>query len=135
MKSAMITIEVLVSLLILFMVVATSVTTIKHLNIVRTQQVRYEDIYRAVINIKDYIDADICSKKVSMSGNFNGFQYHAVCKEEVEQRKYVKAFEEGEPEGNIGNLMAILSKVTVTLKKGNFQKSYSYQKFTTKSHF
>jgi len=131
----MITIEVLISLLILFMVIATSVTTIKHLNIVRTQQIRYEDVYRAVINIKDYIDADICSKKFSMDGHLNGFEYHAICKEEIEKRKYVKAFREGESEGNIGNLMAILSKVTINLKKGNFKKSYSYQKFTTKSLF
>ncbi len=131
----MITIEVLISLLILFMVVATSVTTIKHLNLVQTQQVRYEDVYRALINIKDYIDADICQEKRVMSGTFNDFDYKAQCTQELEKRKYVKAFEQGEPEGNVGDVMAILSKVTITLKKDNFKKEYSYQKFTTKRVF
>jgi len=131
----MITIEVLVSLLILFMVVATSVTTIKHLNLIHTQQVRYEDVYRAIINIKDYIDADICQKKRSMSGTLNDFEYKAECHQEVEKRKYVKAFELGEPQGNIGDVMAVLFKVVITLKKDNFKKEYSYQKLTTKSVF
>jgi len=70
-----------------------------------------------------------------MNGHLNGFEYHAICKEEVEKRKYVKAFQEGNTEGNIGNLLAILSKVTINLKKVNFKKSYSYQKFTIKSLF
>lgn len=131
----MITIEVLVSLLILFMVVATSLTTIKHLNLVQMQQMKYEDVYRAIINIKDYIDADICLKKSSMSGRFNDFEYKAECIKEIEKRKYVKAFELGDPEGNIGNIMATLSKVVITLKKKNFKKKYSYQKFTTKRLF
>ena len=135
MKSAMITIEVLISLLILFMVVATSVTTIKHLNFVQMQQVKYEDVYRVLINVKDYIDADICQKKRLMSGTFNDFKYKAQCIQEFEKRKYVKAFEQGDPEGNIGNVLAILSKVVITLKKNNFKKKYSYQKFTTKRLF
>ncbi|ADN08319.1 hypothetical protein [Sulfurimonas autotrophica] len=131
----MITIEVLVSLLILFMVVATSVTTIKHLNLVQTQQVRYEDVYRAIINIKDYIDADICQKKRVMSGTLNDFEYKAECRQEIEKRKYVKAMDLGDPEGNIDNVVAILSKVVITLKKNNFKKEYSYQKLTTKKVF
>lgn len=131
----MITIEVLVSLLILFMVVATSVTTIKHLTLVQTKQIRYEDVYRAIINIKDYIDADICQKKRSMHGRLNDFEYKVECRQEVAKRKYQKAFEIGDSEGNIGNVMAILSKVVITLKKDNFTKEYSYQKLTTKRVF
>jgi hypothetical protein len=117
------------------MVVATSVTSIKQLTLVQKQQVRYEDIYRAVINIKDYIDADICQKKRSMSGTLNDFEYKAECHQELEKRKYVKAFEQGEPEGNIGNIAAILSTVVLHLKKNSFEKEYSYQKLTTKKVF
>lgn len=131
----MIIIEVLISLLILFIVIAISVATIKHLNLVQTQQVKYENVYRAVINIKDYIDADICQKKISMSGTFNDFKYTAKCTQEFEKREYLKAFNLGDPEGNIGNIMVILSKVVITLKKNNFKKAYSYQKFTTKKVF
>lgn len=134
MKQAMITIEVLVSLLILFMVVATSVTTVKHLNIVRTQQVRYEDIYRAVINIKDYIDADICSKKLSMNGHLNGFEYHAVCKKELENRSYFKDWENNK-DGNVGNTMVKLFAVILTLRQDKYKKTYSYQKMITKKLF
>ncbi len=114
------------------MVVATSVTTIKHLDSIQTQQMRYEDVYMAIINIKDYVDADICQKKRSMNGTFNDFKYTVKCTQEFEKREYLKAFNLGDPEGNIGNVMTILSKVTITLKKNNFKKKYSYQKFTTK---
>lgn len=131
----MITIEVLISLIILFMVVTTSVVTIKHLYSVQVQQIRYENVYRAVINIKNYINADICQKKSFMSGEFNNFKYQARCHQEIEQRKYIKAFEPGKPEGNIGNEMAILSKVTITLKKNNFKKKFSYQKLTIRKVF
>jgi hypothetical protein len=117
------------------MVVATSVTTIKHLTLVQTKQIRYEDVYRAIINIKDYIDADICQKKRSMHGRLNDFEYKVECRQEVAKRKYQKAFEIGDSEGNIGNVMAILSKVVITLKKDNFTKEYSYQKLTTKRVF
>lgn len=135
MKSGMIIIEVLISLLILFMVVVTSVTTIKHLNTVQAQQVQYGDVYMALINVKNYISADICQRKRLMSGTFNDFRYIARCVQEDKKRTYVAAFEIGGPQGNIGKTMAILSKVTVTLKKNNFQKKYSYQKFTTKKVF
>ena len=135
MKSGMIIIEVLISLLILFMVVVTSVTTIKHLNTVQAQQVQYGDAYMALINVKNYISADICQRKRLMSGTFNDFKYTAKCTQEFEKREYLKASNLGDPEGNIGNIMTILSKVTITLKKNNFQKKYSYQKFTTKKVF
>jgi len=135
MRRAILTIEVLISLLILFMIVAISITSVKHLDIIRTQQVRYGNVYRAVNNIKDYISADICSKKFSMDGHLNGFKYHAVCKQQAQKRNYVVAFQSGDRQGNIGNLLAILSKVTITLKKGNFKKSYTYQKFTTRRLF
>lgn len=130
----MITIEVLISLLILFMVVATSATTIKHLNIVRTQQIRYEDVYRAVINIKNYIDADICSKNFSMNGYLNGFEYHVVCKKELERRTYLKDWENHQ-DGNVGNTLASLFKVMLTLKQDKYEKTYSYYKLTTKKLF
>ena len=135
MKRAMITIEVLVSLLILFMVVATSVTTIKHLGLIQTQQMRYEDIYRVVFNIKDYIDADICQKKMRISGTLNDFEFKAVCRLKRQKRTYVKAFEKGDIEGNFGDKMASLFQVTITLKKENFKKEYSYEKFTLKRMF
>jgi len=134
-KRAMITIEVLVSLLILFMVVATSVTTIKHLGLIQTQQMRYEDIYRVVLNLKDYIDADICQKKMNISGTLNDFEFKAKCRQEVQRRIYVKAFKPGDMEGNFGDKMVRLFKVTITLKKENFKKEYSYQKFTIKRVF
>ena len=129
----MITIEVLISMLILFMVIATSIATIKQLKIVREQQIKHDDLYMLVLNVKDYIDGEICSTKQVMEGEFDGYRYRAVCRKENELRSYVKAFEEGDVEGNTGNKLVQFYAITLNLKKKKVDRSYLYFKTIIKS--
>ena len=55
MKNAIITIEVLVALLILFLVIASSTNTIKFFQIIENKKVTIEDEYMIVLNIKEII--------------------------------------------------------------------------------
>ena len=128
-KKAMITVEVLISLLILFMVIATSTATIKQLNIIRNQQINHEDFYMAVLNIKDYIDDTICLKNNSLHGQLQQFDYNATCTIIEEKRKYEK--KEGS-EGNIGIFLISLYKVTLDVKKQEYIQSYIYYKMVAK---
>ena len=135
MKTAMITVEVLISLLILFLVIATSTVTIKELYKVNQQQFNHEALYSAVLNIKDYIDDDICRTKFSQKGSFNGFDFEAKCDKIKELRNYKKAFDSTEQEGNVGDFLVQLYKVTLTLKNKKMEKAYQYQKTVVKRLF
>jgi hypothetical protein len=124
----MITIEVLISLLILSMVIATSSVTIKQLMTIGKQQKKHELLYIAVLNIKDLIDDDICRTSLSTEGDFNSFHFSAKCEEQNRRRSYVKADPDDPREGNIGQLLLILYKVTLTLKNDKIEKNYEYYK-------
>lgn len=128
----MITIEVLISMLILFMVIATSTATIKQLKIVREQQVHHEELYMLILNVKDYIDDDICKKQFSMQGEFNGYKYHASCEKQNELKSYVKAFEEDDKEGNIGPFAIKFYKIILEVKNDRLEKNYIYFKTVIK---
>lgn len=126
----MITIEVLISMLILFMVVATSIGSMKHLQQVQNQQMRYEDIYIAVENIKDFIANDICIDKSQIKGQMLGFTYVAICTKVKALRNYQKPFELGEPEGNFGRELVTYFRIKLSLKRDKLSKNFLYSKTT-----
>ena len=123
----MLTVEVLVSMLILFMVVATSVVTLKQLKIILLQQIRHEELYIEVFNIKEMIDGGLCKNFLEKNGFVNGYEYKAVCMKIAQKRSYIKDYEEG-IDGNEGSAVVRLYKVNLTLKKEGFEKNYSYFK-------
>jgi len=127
----MITIEVLISLLILFIVVATSVSALKQTGMTERKKEKYQNYYRAFFNIKDALSLSICRKQKHMEGTMNDFTYVAQCHQVKALRSYRKAFEPDEPQGNIGSTRYILYRIHVDLKKGETQKTYSYYKTVT----
>jgi len=124
----MITIEILISMVILFMVIATSVTTLKHLKIIQKQQMNHEDFYIAVLNIKDYIEDKICIKQTNIQGSLSGYSFNAVCEKEEALQNFKKALDEGDSTGNIGNKLISLYKVTLNLQNENVEKEILYYK-------
>ena len=124
MRLAMMTIEVLVALLILFITITTSSTVIKFLTQVKTKQSSYEDIYIAVLSIKDQHAHMRCQNPINSS--LNGFHYNLTCQKVQESKNYVNTGEPDEPSGFIGPFIIGLYDVKITLKKDTFQHSYSY---------
>jgi uncharacterized protein YxeA len=125
MKKAMITIEVLVSLLILLLVIATSTSSVRFFQIVLKQKQNYEDRYIVVLNIKDTLSSKICKRSFKEEGSFNGFNYEATCESVKELRSFKKDVDD-EGSGNIGDYLLTLYKVNLYLHKDNLEKSYDY---------
>ena len=126
MKKAMITIEVLISMLILFLVLATYFSNIKFFNLMIEKKVNYEDEYITVLSLKDKLSSTICKTSLKEEDDFNGFHYIASCEKVKELRTFVKGFEEDDLSGNIGNYLLKLYKVNLGLQKGKFSKQNSY---------
>ena len=124
MRLAMMTIEVLVAMLILFITITTSSTVIKFLTQVKTKQSNYEDIYIAVLSIKDQHAHMNCEEP--LNGTLNDFHYHITCQKIQESKNYIKSGEIDEPSGLIGPFTVRLYDVKMTLKKDTFEHSYSY---------
>jgi len=129
-KNAMITVEVLVALIILFLAVMTATTGTKLYISSQLQKHNYEDLYIATTSIMDKIEDNLCSRDTLIEGKYNNFKYSAKCVLKNESRNYQKGFDLGDPEGLIGSYQLKLYKVELTLSKENFSKKFTYNKMT-----
>lgn len=129
-KSAMIIVEVLVALIILFLAVVTAATGTKLYLSTQLQKQNYEDLYIATTSIIDKINDDLCSRKIFVEGKYDNFTYSAKCVLKNESRNYEKAFDLGDPEGLIGRYQLKLYEVELTLSKNSFSKKFTYNKMT-----
>ncbi len=122
----MITIEVLVSMLILFLVIATSFENIKFFNMLNEKKLSYEEQYITVLSLKDKLSLTVCKTSQREEGEFNGFTYIATCEKKKELRSFEKGFDIDDPSGNIGNYLIKLYEVNLQLKQGRINKIYHY---------
>ena len=129
----MITIEILISILILFLVIATSVTMIKQLRMVEQKEQKYENIYIAFSNVISYIDNSICQEgSLHQTGILSDVSFDAKCRLISKTRSYQKSFDKEEPSGNIGNIMLFFYEVTLNLRCEKQQKSFVFYKTVAK---
>jgi len=128
----MITIEVLISLLILFIVVTTSVIALKNALMVEKRKEKYQDLYRAIFNVQALMPDSLCIKDQYKKGKINDFDFNLSCTQISELRGYQKSFDTDTPEGNIGSVDYILYEITLTFQKEHFSKTYKYYKTVTK---
>jgi hypothetical protein len=126
MKPAMITIEVLISMLILFLVISTSMNNINFFNLMIEKKQSYEDKYMTVLSLKDKLSFTICQTSFVEEGVFSGFDYKASCKKIKELKSYVIATDPDDPSGNIGNDLVKLFEVHLELKKDSFKAINTY---------
>lgn len=126
MKQAMITIEVLVSLLILSLVVSTSFSNIKFFNIMIEKKQYYEDEYIAVLSLKDKLSSTICKSRSKEEGIFNKLNYTATCEKIKQLRSFTKGIEADDPTGNIGNYVISLYKVNIELENDTYKFKHNY---------
>lgn len=132
MRKAMFTVEVLISIFILFLVVTLSATSSKFLNQILKQQERYKEIYTVVFSIKDEISADICTKQNRITGEMGGLEYTAQCTLVKEKRGFVKEydFDEGKNiSGYRGVYLFGLYKVELEIVKHHYSLSYYINRY------
>ena len=131
-KRAMFTVEVLISIFILFLVVTLSATSSKFLNQILKQQERYKEIYSIVFSIKDKISTDICTKQSRMIGKMTGLEYTAECTLVKEQRGFEKNYDfesNKNISGHTGVYLFRLYKVDLEIVKHNYRVSYYINRY------
>ena len=132
MKTAMFTVEVLISIFILFLVVTLSATSSKFLNQILKQQERYKELYSIVFSIKDEISKDICTNRNRIDGEISGIKYIAECTVVKEERGLVKDydFDKGkELIGYTGTYIFIFYKIELKIVKNNYSVDYFLTKY------
>ena len=128
----MFTVEVLISIFILFLVVTLSATSSKFLNQILRQQDRYKEIYSVVFSIKDKISTDICTKQSRISGEITGLEYTAQCTLVKEERGFKKDYDfdaNKEINGHTGTYLFSLYKVELEIVKHNYVLSYYINRY------
>ncbi|CAA6813821.1 MAG: Unknown protein [uncultured Sulfurovum sp.] len=123
----MFTVEVLISIFILFLVVTLSATSSKFLNQILKQQERYKTLYSTVFSIKDSISNNICREKNTIRGEMRGLEYIAKCTLLKEERGFQKDYDfenNKEISGNIGLYVFGLYEVELEIVKYNYKLSY-----------
>jgi hypothetical protein len=136
MKKAMFTVEVLISIFILFLVVTLSATSSKFLNQILRQQDRYKELYTVVFSIKDKISNEICRQENTVRGEFSNLEYVAECTLIQEAREFEKDydFDNGaEIKGNTGLYMFTLYQVNLEVVKHNYTATYLLTRYQEKS--
>ena len=132
MRKAMFTVEVLISIFILFLVVSLSATSSKFLNQMLRQQDRYKELYSIVFSIKDKISKDICVKQQRITGEMSGLEYTAQCTLVKEKRGLVKDydFDNGkEIIGYTGSYLFQLYKIELEIVKHNYSIDYYINRY------
>ena len=127
MKKGMFTVEVLISIFILFLVVTLSSTSSKFLNLMLKQQDRYKELYTIIFSIKDKISNDICIKQQRITGEISGLEYIAQCTLVKESRGLVKDYDFDNSKESInytGTYLFSLYKVKLEIIKFDYSISY-----------
>jgi len=133
MKKGMFTVEVLISIFILFLVVTLSATSSKFLNQMLKQQERYKELYTIIFSIKDKISNDICTKHQKITGEMSGLEYVAECTLVKESRGFVKDYDfEDSKEiiGYTGNYFFYLYEVNLEIVNYNYTTNYTINRYS-----
>ena len=122
----MMTIEVLIAMVIIFLTIVMSASAMKFFNMSYKKKDHYVDIYTTVLSIKDYIEPTICDKNHKINSIMNGFKYTATCTLKHEIRNFSKAGDSTDISGNIGVYMVSLYNVNLHVEKKHINKSIDY---------
>ncbi len=105
-------IEVLISTLILFIVIATLSVAFKQYSAYRLKQQKYEIIYMSVLSLKDKFANEDLSRTKQVSGTINGLKYSAVVSVVQSKRNFVYGVIPKES-GNKGMFLVTLYKIVL----------------------
>ena len=138
-KNAFLTIEVLISMVIVFLAILTLTSSIKS-DILFTKKIHfYEKIYITTLSAQNMIKhSKFESSKITKDfhplkirkNKINGFTIKAKVKKIKELRNYVDNFFDAKLSKNNGSNIFILYKVKLEISEENFQKEFEF--FVTK---
>ena len=131
-RLAMMTVEVLIALVIIFLTIVMSASTVKYFNMTFLKKRQYIDIYTTVLSIRDKIEDDICTKESRIEGILNNYTYVAECNQLSESPSFVQAADETEESGRTGIYMMQFNEISLIVTHEHIKKKYTY--YLTKAH-
>ena len=113
-RNASVLLEILISMVILFMTILVVTASIKRLMLVQTQKENYENLYVTLFSLLDTVSEKGCSR-MKRSGNLNGFIYSMHCDEMAQTMTKDKNG-------------VTLNKIKIQLNQDGMEKTYVYYK-------
>ncbi|WP_298691241.1 hypothetical protein [uncultured Sulfuricurvum sp.] len=123
-RTAFLTIEVLISLVIISMGVLTVTSALKTLYGAADKQKHYEAAATTLLSLKDMLSSIDFEKQQHKEGKLNGWEYAVHIERIASQRTYVIS-DITEFTGNKGRYEIQLYKVTLTLHDESLSKTYT----------
>ena len=125
MHRGMMTVEVLVALLILFLTVSMTLSGVKFLTGVEQRKEGYQERYMTVLSLKERL-MHLCAVQGSDSGRFDGYDYRASCTKVTEMRNFRVALDTEDVAGNFGRYSMQLYRMELSLSDGSGEQRYGY---------
>ncbi|MBN2895210.1 MAG: hypothetical protein JXK05_04885 [Campylobacterales bacterium] len=119
------TIEILVAMVVGFLAIFMTMSSVRHLTQTYLQKQRYEHLYITVLSLKEMLKAQGCDPLANQSDQLNGFDYTVECQERVMLKNY-EHDAEGIRSGNIGSFNLHLYDIALELRRGSFYKHYHF---------
>lgn len=124
-KSAFLTIEVLISLVIITMGILVASSSLKSFYFASEKKQSYEDLLSTLLTLKDlYVQTDF-EKLKTEEGTLNGWDYSLTSQNILSKKTFIYD-ETGLSGGNSGPYEMTLYKIDIQLQKESFTQSFSY---------
>lgn len=133
-RYAFMTVEVLISLVIISMGVLMAMSALKTMHATSSKESSYEDLTIALMSIKDTLSGIDFEKTKHFVGTINSWNYTISSQQIVARRTYVYD-ESVDIAGNKGAFELDLYKITLSLEKEQFKKKYIFYQTQSKKIF
>ena len=130
-RTAFMTIEVLISLVIISMGVVTVTSALKTFYAAAHKQDHYEEALTTLYSLNDMINKIDFEKQKQIEGVLNGWKY-SIKAEQINIRRTYVSNDLVELSGNIGRYNVILYKVIMTISNNGLTKTYTLYRTRTK---
>ncbi|HIP11352.1 MAG TPA: hypothetical protein EYG73_01405 [Arcobacter sp.] len=123
MKKGFTVIEILISMMVLFVAIAFVNISIKAFNDYQRKSAVYQNFYITALSLKNKMDSNPLEKE-SYKGTLNDINYIITKQEILKQKNYITSFEAGA--GNIGDFFITLYQLKMILKNKTRTKEYTF---------
>lgn len=123
-RNAFMTIEVLISLVIISMGVLTITSALKTLYSSTDKQKHYEEVSNTLLSLKDTLSGIDFEKQNHIEGKLNGWNY-SIGIEEVASRRTFVISDVAEFTGNKGPFNVLLYKIILIVHDNSLSKTYT----------
>jgi len=123
MKKGFTVIEILISMMILFVAIAFVNISIKAFNDYQRKSAVYQNFYITALSLKNQMDSNPLERE-SYKGRLNGINYIITKKEILKDRNFIISFDNDT--GNTGDFFITLYQLKMTLKDKIRTKEYTF---------